>query len=322
MKAFATALTTLLAAALMHNIDWKIRAPLPEGVSGGALARLSGKLWYVGGTTWRKDVKYWRRETDIYTIASDSWSAGPPLPEPLAYGAYLTNAKTIEIFGGVNTDGISLHSWRLSEDGTQWIVSGLMPAPTVFAKAAVLRGVPYLFGGCKDAADLRDCSDSVWRRVSGGEWVHAGSMPQGRVAMPALAVSEDRVYLFSGCSANPSGDVTNRADAYAYDPASNQWKTLKPVPQPIRGMTAVPLNGRQILLLGGVEGRPSSPPEFSKAVYVYDTAQDQYQQIDSLPFAVMGMEAVFDGQALWGAGGEDKARSRSQRLIQGIVPSK
>ena len=115
---------------------------------------------------------------------------------------------------------------------------------------------------------------------------------------------------------------TNHAEAYSYDPNSKRWKTLRPLPRAIRGMTAVALNGRNILLLGGVGGPPSSPPEFSNAVYLYDVSQDRYVEVNSLPFAVMGMEAVFNGSATWGVGGEDKARSRSRRLIEGIISDK
>lgn len=319
MKLYTTGLTTFLAATLVQAIHWQSRAPLREGVSGGNLAFLGDKLVYAGGTTWRQGVKRWLSETLIYTIATDSWSAGAPLPEPLAYGACLRDGRTIEILGGINASGISRHCWRLSEDASRWVPSGVTRTPTVFAKAGLIRSIPYLFGGCDDASDLRGCSDSVFRRTERGEWVHAGSMPQGRLAMPALAVLDHRAYLFGGCSASAAGAVVNRTDAYSYDPDSNGWRALKPLPLPIRGLAAVTLNNHQILLLGGVTGQQASAPEFLKAVYVYDIAQDRYKASDSIPLPVMGMEAVFDGRMVWGVGGEDKARSRSHQLIQGIV---
>ena len=66
---------------------------------------------------------------------------------------------------------------------------------------------PTCFGGCNDAADLRACSKAVWKRTERGQWVRAGSMPVEGLAMPALAVIEDRAYLFGGCSATDSDKV-------------------------------------------------------------------------------------------------------------------
>lgn len=319
MKAFGIAGMTLALAVSSPNVKWADHAAAHEGISGGVWGRLDNKLIYAGGTTWRGPVKHWLRDTAIYTLPEDKWSAGPLLPESLAYGASLRNEKTIELLGGINDAGISLRCWRLGEDDKKWEPSGVMPAPTVFAKADTIGRTPYLFGGCKDAADLRGCSNAMWKRTERGDWVHAGSMPVQGLAMPALAVVDNRAYLFGGCSASSSGEVINRRESYCYDPRSNGWKALNSLPHAVRGMTAVALNGGYILLLGGVEGRPSSPPEFSKAVYVYDVKRDRYEEINSLPFGVMGMEAIFDGHSVWGVGGEDKARSRSARLVQGIL---
>ena len=317
MRIVAIAGMTLALAASVPKLQWKDRAPAHEGVSGGAWGRLGDKLIYAGGTTWRGEVKHWLHDTAVYTIAEDEWVAGPPLPESLAYGPYLSDGKTLEILGGMNESGPSLRCWRLGADSTKWESSGVLTAPTVLAKAGTLGGTPFVFGGCKDANDLRTCSEAVWKRTEPGVWARAASMPAAGLAMPAFAVTNGRAFLFGGCSAQASGEVINRGEAYSYDGKSNAWKTLRPLPRAARGMAAVALNGRQILLMGGVEGAVSSAPEFSKAVYVYDVEQDQYHDVTSLPFAVMGMETLFNGHSIWGVGGEDKARSRSARLIQG-----
>jgi N-acetylneuraminic acid mutarotase len=310
---------TLALAASPPNVQWKGHASAPEGVSGGAWARLGDKLIYAGGTTWRGGVKHWLRTTAAYTTSADTWSVGPPLPEDLAYGPYVGEGHMLEIFGGMNQDGPSLHCWRLHENSSRWESSGVLAAPTVLAKAGNLSGTPFIFGGCKDANDLRSCSQAVWKRTERGDWVGAGTMPIEGLAMPAFAAVSGRAYLFGGCSAKATGEVVNRSDAYRYDAGTSAWKSLRPLPRAARGLAAVALNTRQILLLGGVEGNNPSLPEFSKSVFVYDIERDRYEDVASLPFGVMGLEALFDGHSIWGMGGEDKARSRSARLLRGIL---
>src|SRR6185312_2536711 len=138
-------------------------------------------------------------------------------------------------------------------------------------------------------------------------------MPQGRIAMPAIVDVGDQVYLFGGCSLSSDGGARNRDDAYRFDSQTNGWTALRPVPAAIRGLAAVGIDKRHILLAGGY-----TASGFSAAVYLYDIEDGQYRPANSLPFPVMGMELLARDGIVWGLGGEDKNRSRTPRLIEGI----
>ena len=288
---------------------------MPEGVSGGAVAMLANELVYAGGTTWRNNVKRWLAETRWYDLAGDTWRAGPSLPEPLAYGASLQSDRSLEVLGGMNENGISPKCWRLSAGGRDWIASGALPEGSIFGKAAIVGGRAYLFGGCTDA-ELNHCSNSVLQRASSGAWEKVSELPHGAVAIAAIAVVRDQIYLFGGCSRDSSTGVRNRNEAYRFNPQTNQWTALRPIPAAARGIGAVAFGERSILLAGGYTDAPGG---FSDAAYVYDTKTGQYTAIGPLPLRVMGMEMFARGETIWGTGGEDKNRSRSQRLIQGIL---
>ena len=311
MRVFSAA--TLLAS-VAPAIVWHDRRPVPEGVSGGALAVVANKLVYAGGTTWRSQRKIWLTETFFYDLQGDNWSKGPALPEPLAYGARLRTEHSLEVLGGMNESGPSRKCWRLNAGEHAWTASGTLPAASVFAKAEIAGGQAYLFGGCANA-ELSGCGDSVLRRDKAGTWGKVSTMRQGPVALSAIAVIREQIYLFGGCSAGASGGARNREEAYRFDPLTNRWTALHPLPVAIRGISAAPLDQRYILLAGGYDAGG-----FSAAVYRYDTEGDEYTTVAPLPFPVMGMEVLARGKAIWGVGGEDKNRSRTPRVIEGTLP--
>ncbi len=297
-------------------LSWHEKHLMPDGVSGGASAFLSDELVYAGGTTWRNQVKHWLTDVVVYDPHKDAWSAGPSLPEPLAYGAFVRTPHSLEILGGASDAGLSRNCWRLETGSKRWVTCGQLPIARVFGGAAAIRGDVYLFGGCEDV-DLRVCSASVFHRAHSGAWTKVSDLPDGAVALSASAVLKDHVYLFGGCSTQSPSGVRNRDEAFRYDPQTNHWTALRPAPHAARGMTAVALNNHEILLTGGYT---DSAAGFSDTAFIYDTVTDQYAPTTALPLPAMGMELVPGNKSIWALGGEDKPRHRSDRLFEAKLP--
>jgi N-acetylneuraminic acid mutarotase len=282
------------------------------------------RLLYAGGTTWVEGSKQWLRDVSQYDLTGGAWSAGPALPEPIAYGGSVATADGLEIFGGMNGSGPSRNCWRLDPQSTRWIKTGELPRNAVLARVEQTDGVSYLFGGCSDAAAPMHCGSSVWMRNGREKWIRVGEMPDGPVAVRASAVLDRRVYLFGGCSEIPGG-VVNRDDAYRYDPATGQWQKLRPLPAAARGLSAAPLPGGRILLAGGYTASAHDAahfgPEygFSAQVWIYDAGADRYDPATPLPFGVSGIEILSHGSAVFALGGEDRMRGRSHRSLQGRI---
>ena len=309
------------AVAGLGVLTWRDQQFLPEGVSGGAFAVVAGKLLYSGGTTWRNSVKHWLSETHIYTPETGIWTPGPHLPERLAYGASLRINQSVEILGGANESGISRNCWRFDPDKNAWLSSGILPEGSVFATAETVQGEAYLFGGCPDQGDLSHCSNSVWKREDAKHWTIVAEMPQGRIAMPATVSVQDRIYLFGGCSQDAASGIRNHNEAYCFDPRHGHWTALRPLPVAVRGTSAVAIDTRYILLVGGYTNAAADSNDlqggFTAASYLYDREQDRYQPVTALPRPVMGMEILRQGDTIWGAGGEDRNRSRTPQLVEG-----
>jgi hypothetical protein len=325
MKLPLTSACAFAAAAVAAQIAWQERHPLPEGVAGGAIASFEGEILYAGGTTWRGGTKYWLASVHRHDLHSNSWSDGPPLPEPLAYGAYVQSNDSLEILGGMNGDGVSRRCWRLERGASAWTQSGSLSADSLLAGAQSIAGGVYLLGGCPDVADLSRCTNAVLRRDANGKWKQISTIPEGPAAIAAITSVGDRIYMFGGCAPTGPGTLRNLDRAYRYTTSTGHWQRLRPLPSAARSMSAVALNGRSILLAGGYtasqdEAKKHGPDYgFTPASWIYDTELDTYAPIEPLPLPVAGMELVIHGNTVFGIGGEDRMRGRSNRLLEGIV---
>ena len=111
-----------------------------------------------------------------------------------------------------------------------------------------------------------------------------------------------------------NGKVVNHARALRYDSASNQWKTLKALPNANRGLTAIAYDDLSILLFGGYKDSG-----FTSEVLLYDVQSDTYRKLKPMPLGLAGVEFVLNDRTIYGAGGEDRMRSRSARFLEGTL---
>ena len=302
----------LFAMPPSPTIEWSERHSMLQAEAGGAGAYLDGDLVIAGGTAWNKDEKLWLKTVQIYRPQKNLWREGPPLPLSLAYGPYVSSENGLEIFGG--SDGKTAHrtSWKLDSAKTRWQETGSAPADVLLGRAARIGDSVFLFGGCADIVDLTKCSDAVWRRDGDGGWHRVSTIPDGPVALSAIASSASAIYLFGGCSMPAGGKVVNHSGAYRYDPVTNRWNTIRKLPVANRGLTALAVDDRSIYLLGGY-----ADSGFTSEVISYDIREDLYRRLPSMPLSAASIEFVRNGQTLYGAGGEDRMRSRSARLFEG-----
>jgi len=280
--------------------------------AGGAAALLAGSLISAGGTRWENNVKVWLDATQIYDLSRDRWRQGPPLPVKLAYGPFTQSAAGLEIYGGTDGRTVSRQIYRLDAALTRWSRAGQAPADLLLGRAVRVGGRVFLFGGCGDVADLTRCADAVWTREDGGPWKRVGALPGGAVASPAAVLHDGMVYLFGGCSMPAGNKLVNRAEAWRFDPKSLAWRPLRALPAANRGLTAVSARGRIYLFGGYTTG-------FTAGVWRYDPASDLYAPETPLPVAVAFMEFFTGNGHFIGAGGEDRARSRTDRTFAGVL---
>ena len=307
-------------------MKWREGTRLPIAAAGGFAASIADEAVYAGGTSWRTGSREYLDAVNIYQWKSNTWRSGPKLPSGLAYGACVATSSGMEIFGGVDGLASSRKCWRLDLKTRTWLSSGVLPRDAVLARAEVVRNEVYLFGGAQDAADLTTCTAEVLTRDAAGSWHTIGVMPQGRVVNAASAAIGAMVYLFGGVSMPAAGKILNHADAFRFDAAERTWRRLAPLPEPNRGLSAVALDGRRILLAGGyiatqAEGEGKAGDfGFTPDAYIYDTCVDQYSRVSALPLAASGIALLKRANQMIAIGGEDRMRGRTDRVFLARVP--
>lgn len=274
-----------------------------------------GTLIIAGGTSWKDNRKHWLRDVQVYDARGDHWREGPSLPEPLAYGPFAQADGKLEIYGGSGEGTVSRRIWSLDVSRMRWRAQGEAPAPLLLGRAAREGRRVFLFGGCPDAADLTGCSDAVRMREDGGAWRQVARLPAGPVALPAVTALDGRIFLFGGCSMPEPGKLINRAEAWAFDPRNFGWRRLRDLPSARRGHTAVSAAGK-VFLFGGY-----TAAGFTAEVLSYDPGRDAYTAEPPMPAAMTSIEFFRYNGAFWGAGGEDRMRSRSARTFSAVLPA-
>jgi N-acetylneuraminic acid mutarotase len=302
----------LFAAAIFANITWVDKRPLPAEVAGGYVVASQSKIIYAGGTNWQNGVKHWLSEVNRYDPIKNQWEPAPALPMPLAYGGFCETQSGMEIFGGSDGEKVHRECWRLEPGAKSWKQSGMLSSDPLLGRVVKVDGKVYLFGGCPDVVDLTGCSDTVYVRESLAIWRPVSKMPAGRISDFATAVAGHRVFLFGGCSMPAPGKLTNRNDAYSFEPRTGAWKSLNPLKSANRGLSALTWDDQHIMILGGY-----TDSGFAAAAYIYDIERDQYQNIAPLPLGLSGLESVRIGDAIFALAGEDKMRGRTARVFQG-----
>ena len=115
------------------------------------------------------------------------------------------------------------------------------------------------------------------------QWAVAAPSPVARHG-GASAVVNAKIYVFGGYGADGSNFIPQR-DSHVYDPATNVWTPIAPMPDAITHAQAAVI-GTRVYLAGGELGDGSQQQrQLLDTVYVYNTATNQWSgtEVPALP---------------------------------------
>ncbi|MCB9733968.1 MAG: kelch repeat-containing protein [Deltaproteobacteria bacterium] len=218
---------------------WRAGPDLPRPLHHVNAAAVDGRLLVLGaleGFGFSAVAVAYRLEPD-----EGGFSALTPLPEARRRGAsgvavVGTDAWVVAGFRGRAVAEVDVYHAATDT----WEAGPALPAPRDHGVAAAVDGVVYWLGGRDTAIDA--VSADVWALTPGdGAWVTRAPMPTPRGGT-AAAVVGGRVVVLGG-----EGDPTNAtgvfADVEVYDPATDTWSRLAPMPTPRHGTGAAALGG-------------------------------------------------------------------------------
>ena len=285
---------------------WEKLPALPAPNGGFVAGESEGSVVVLGGTNWENGQKNWLATAYRFDARNSVWQTLPSMKAPLAYGIGIQVDGRLVVVGGTTgtipfSGIINVANGKLAIDET-----GGLKTPAVLAVGGALSGEIIVVGGTDDAANVKGLSRSTF-----GFDPRTGNVRTLReiptaVGVGASAAARGELFLFAGAKWNPETDgVLNLEEAWAYSVASNTWRTLKPFPFAVRGLTAVALDDNYIYLAGGY-----GPDGFTDRAFLYDVVRNTYTSAPTLPYAAQ-VGLVKSGDYVYCIGGEDRMKHRS-----------
>lgn len=328
--AVARAAVVLVSLAILSTLSpasdtpfglWEPVADLPAGLAGVARGVVGGKLLVAGGTAWVDGVKQLPETVWAYDPDSGRWAESGRLPRAFAFGISAACESALTMLGG--DDGSQTHASGLvlAADGTSRPAPGLPRSVAYAGFAQAANGTLFDLGGTPTMQDLANTHASFFRfNPADGHTDILPDYPRGPVIHAALTVAAGCVYVFPGGLRHGKDETTrNSQAAWRYVLVSGQWESIAPYPVPIRGLAAGALDGRFILLAGGLQSTPDGRNEITGGCHLNDIRSDTYLALPALPHPAMllGLEVL--AAHVYAFGGEDGLRHRSAHMFRAAI---
>lgn len=229
---------------------WSELAPIPENIGHVQSVAVGGKIYYIGGMLPGYDGAH-LDSVHVYDTATDSFSAGTPMPPDRARASagIVAHDGLIYVAGGIRDghDGSSHAMFDVYDPvaGT-WTALPDMPRQRDHASAAVVGDKIYLMGGRVSPLGTGAMIPEVdVYDITTGTWTTLGTtLPTLRAGAATVAVGTE-VVIMGG-----ETDTGVRPEVEAYDTVTGTWRSLTPMPTPRHGSYAAVCGGA-VYLAGG-----------------------------------------------------------------------
>ena len=297
------------AAGLNYEYDpasdtWTKKKSMPHPAHHSALASLDGKIYVFGGFIPPSDTKVplgaaWQPIDDVweYDPAADSWKALAPLPTKRGAAVAVEAGGKIYVIGGATTvegskdpfftfmgPALGLATNEMYDPATnKWENRRSMGVPRNHAFAAALGGKIYVIGGRTGHGFIMSATNTnaveAYDPVADMWSVPLERMPTARSG-GGCGTDGRRIYV-------AGGEVTTAelAGAFrgveAYDPATNTWLTLPPMPLPRHGVAGAVI-GNEFHLVSGMVQTSGSASYLDPKLQLH-TAQHDVLELKFIP---------------------------------------
>lgn len=241
----ATGATNVVERYDVDSQMWEEVAPLPERIHHFGMATVAGKVYVTGGYV-GLNLSEPLAESWVYDPAGDVWTPIAPLPEVRAAHAMVAYDDKLYVVGGVGT--FSTFVFMYDPAGDNWSTANApIPTPREHLAAAVLDDQIYAIGGRwqGNLPALESYSPTA------DQWtVHPG-MPTARGGL-TVATLTGQIHVAGGEDFNRELTCTF-AQHEVYDPITQSWTALVPLPTARHGLTSVTIDGQWLVIGGGTK---------------------------------------------------------------------
>jgi N-acetylneuraminic acid mutarotase len=290
----AVALGSWLAPPLLLHAEtgsWSERADLLLRRSEISITENNGRIYVMGGYPGERITS---DQVQIYDSATDSWSLGPPLPQPMHHTMAATVDGKVYVVGGeggnpVGNQSIFLNfNHVLNEEAGVWEPRADMPTRRSGGGAAVIDGKIYVAGGRPPRG-----ADFAMYDPGGDTWTTLPDVPTARNHLAVSAVGGKVVVAGGRFGGGVGSEMT--AIVETYDPATGSWSSGTPMLAPRAGMASVAANGCMYAI--GGEGNDADPRGVFEQNEMFNPMTNAWERLEPMPLPTHGLTgaAAIDG---------------------------
>jgi N-acetylneuraminic acid mutarotase len=292
---FQHAVTESPAPKAAQQGAWRARAPLPIPRTEMAWAvGFKGRMHLCGGYAEQRVDKPYHH---AYDPAADRWEELPSLPRGANHVGLATHGtgadERIFAFGGFIEQNRTPHDEAFAFDGRQWTKLRRLPEACGAMACVALGGNIHIIGGAIGSDNRRSIDWHLVYDVKADRYSRRQPMPLGRDHCGIVAVN-GKIHIIAG---RVDSFHTNSNLHHAYDPQTDAWEFLAPIPTARSGHGSVFFAGR-IFCMGG---------EGTNRVYgqveSFDPAKNLWESHAPMLTPRHGMGAVVLGEEIYVAGG-------------------
>ncbi len=272
---------------------WAKKKPMPLASHHVSFTEHRGKIYAFGGfvlpqsgpPAWVPIDNAWE-----YDPANDSWRALAPLPTKRGSPVAVSAGDRIYVIGGaVSGPGQSaVHPQRphtsvgtveeYDPAGNTWRQRASMPTPRNHTVGGAIHGKVYVASGRVGAAFISGGSSNVGvieaYDPATDTWSQALARMANARSAGAGAVYNGKLYITGGEYQEPGMMATFRS-LEAFDPTTNTWQTLQPMPVSRHGLAGAVVGNRLHMVSGDVQSAGTGVHVHTDSHDAYDFAGDK-----------------------------------------------
>ncbi|XP_010947995.2 kelch-like protein 33 isoform X1 [Camelus bactrianus] len=258
---------------LVRTVDWgRLPAlPAPGRFRHGAVSLAGSELYVCGGQDF-----YTNSNTLASTLrwdpSQEDWEEVAPLCQARSLFPLVELDGLLYALGGQD-NGVALNSVETyNPEVNVWRPAPALPAPCFAHAAAVLEGRLYVSGGCSGTGQyLASLLHYDPKLEKPGTFLSPMGVPRAGHVMAALG---ERLYVAGGL-----GETGDLLSVEAYEPRTDGWTHLTPLPSPHVGAAGAVVQG-ELLVLGGYSHRTYAP---SHLIHAYCPGLGRWLCLGTLP---------------------------------------
>lgn len=273
---------------------WSAHTPMPLPREGACIATVGDRLYVThgygppGGDS---------NTTQIYDIATDTWTVGTPANVVRSEGTAAAHSGKVFCIGG-RTPGSETSNEIYDPASNTWSAGANMPTPRSGFSLAAHGGRLFAIGGGTLRGSPRTGLETGLNEIyniASDTWSVGAPMPTARMDISSVAHG-DRIYVVGGWSLRNCGGTCNVLEIY--NVAKDTWSTGAPMPTR-RSSLAVETKGNTLFAIAGALQNGA----LTNIVEVYNINKNTWAPFVPKPTVTAETFAVNHGDKIFVMGG-------------------